>query len=262
MTTEAKKHASGNVMSREKLEIRFPSDADWAELVKDQQLSTIQADELRITILHVVEDLQTYRKVMEARPDRKTLVGRLKRMEKVLRSLRYECDRGLGAMEHFLPIDLLTFVGRSWTFAAMGEALGKNLYPQRFDLTKTGLDLQAIEEESRSMRQALGLRHGHLFLKALVDEWHGQLDRWLALDRLNQGGRAPQFERKYHLHYLAESSPGIIGKSATIAVGGRFVRLCAAVLPVCGISPVGVEKVVPGIVREMRASRMKQKFPS
>jgi hypothetical protein len=175
-------------------------------------------------------------------------------MEKTLRKLKEECGAGLNAMAHFLPLEFLAWVGKSLTLDAIGEALDKDMYPRRFDITKAGLDLRAIDQETAHLRQALGLRNGPLLLKSFVDAWHGQVERQLALYRLHKGGRPLHLERKYLLHCLAIAAPGIIGRDAAVSVTGPFVRLCEAVLAACGLSTTGVDKVVPDIVREIRES--------
>lgn len=239
-------------------QLHIPTDADWAELVKHLKLSETRAEELRITIVHAVEDLRIYRQTMEAGPDRKMLVLSLKRMENPLYRLKLECNRGIEAVQHLLPLGFLASIGRSWTFAGISEALGKNMYPRRYDLTNTNFDLRAIEEETAHLRQTLGLRHGHVLLATLVAQWHVEVEKQLALERLNKGGRKAQLDRKYLLHCLATAAPGIIGRKASVAVTGPFIRLCEAVLPACGLYSRGVDKVVPSIVREIRDSQKKR----
>jgi hypothetical protein len=69
----------------------------------------------------------------KTQPSRALLVGRLRRFEKALRRLRDECRRSADLMHDFLLHDTLEYVGRSLTFSAMGEALGKNVMPRNFD---------------------------------------------------------------------------------------------------------------------------------
>jgi len=121
------------------------------------------------------------------------------------------------------------------------------------------ITMAALDEFSRPRREALGLKHGHLMLKHFIDAIHAPLQKWVALDRLNKGGRPPQAARAYLIYRLAEAAPGIIGKSATIASTGPFVTLCSLVLPACGLSAKGVAKAIPPIVRQVRADQAKHR---
>ena len=114
------------------------------------------------------------------------------------------------------------------------------------------LDLRVIEEETAPLRQTFGLRHCHVLLTSLIVQWHAEIEKQLVLERLNKGGRKVQLDRKYLLHCLALAAPRIINREAAVAVTGPFIRLCEAVLPACGLPSVGVDKVVPEIVREIR----------
>ena len=174
------------------MQIRFPTNDVWTKLVKDLRLSETQADELQIAIRHANEDLRIFREVMATRPNRNKLVASLKRMEKPLRRLKLECNRGMESVQLLLPLEFLASIGRSWSFAGISEALGEDLYPRRYDLTKTDLDLRAIEEETAPLRQTFGLRHGHVLLTSLIIQWHAEIEKQLVLERLNKGGRKAQ----------------------------------------------------------------------
>jgi hypothetical protein len=63
--------------------------------------------------------------------------------------------------------------------------------------------------------------------------------------------------RKYFIQQLARAAPRIIGKRAAVSPTGRFVDLCSAVLPACGLSAKGVAKAIPEIVKQLRAGQGK-----
>src|SRR5262249_44994892 len=157
--------------------------------------------------------------------------------------LQCELNRSANLMEHFLPHDTMEYIGQSLTFSAMGEALGTNVFPKNFDLQlqrmsskRRPITLPSLEDSSRPMRGALGLKHGHLILMHFIDQVYALLKKWVALNKLNEGGRPPNLLRQFMIQQLAEQSSSIIGKRATTTRKGKFSELCVAVLPACGLS--------------------------
>jgi hypothetical protein len=239
--------------------IHLPSREELAALVKDLKLTKEKAHELDLVIRHAVADLQHFQNNMPSPSERKDYVRRVRELAKTVNRFKYECDTGLDAMAVFLPNDFLSFLGTSMTCAAMGAILGRDVYPKVFDIQNIRTDIRSCEQQSAPMREALGLKHGHLFLKAIVDQLDEALQKWIKLERLSKGGKPPQRDRKYLIYRLAEAAPDIIGAPAAIAIDGLFVKLCAAILPICGISSVGVEKAIPTIVRQMRMDHSSQR---
>src|SRR5262249_28588799 len=117
------------------------------------------------------------------------------------------------------------------------------------------ITLASLEKDTRPMREAVGLKHGHLILTYLIEGIHGPLERWIELDRLNEGGRKPDAARRHLIYRLAEAAPGILGKAASISTTGKFVELCSAVLVACGLPERGIAKAVPPEVRRLRADQ-------
>jgi hypothetical protein len=246
-------------------EVKFPEPGVWDDLVRDLKLNVSQSNELKITVQHVVEDIAYYRLVRSKEPARDILTTRVKLMEKALSNLQYQVDCSIDLMTHFLPDDTMARIGRSFTFSAIGEALGKDVFPQNFDffigrMLADGkqVTMAALEELSRPKRGGLGLTHGHRILKHFIDAINAPLKKWLEIDKLNKGGRSPQVARTVLIHRLAEAAPGIIGKRAPVAATGSFVTLCSLVLPACGLSAKGVEKAIPPIVKPVRAEQERQ----
>ena len=158
------------------------------------------------------------------------MVKGLKNFEKALRRLRDECRRSADLMHDFLLHDTLEYVGRSLTFSAMGEALGKNVIPRNFDekikvkrSVGERITLEFMEEFSLPSREALGLNQGHVLLTHFIERIHQPLARWIEMKSLDKGGRPVDVARSYVIYQLAEAAPDIIGKPATVATTGRFV---------------------------------------
>lgn len=247
--------------------ITIPESEAWDNLICDLKLTDVRAHELMIPLRHVHADIEFYNQAIAGRPDRKELTRRLQLMEKALGRLQYECRRNAGVLEFMLPHDTRAFLGKSLTFSYMSQALGENVFPRNFDFQieqmvaeGTLLTLAALEERSLPMREALGLKHSHRLLPHLVDQIYSPLKKWVDLDRLNRGGRTLQLERRLLIYQLARSAPDIIGKKASVATIGRFVSLCAGVMSACGLPLKGLEKAIPGIVKQFRideSARMK-----
>ena len=152
------------------------------------------------------------------------------------------------------------------TFAAISEALGRDLSPKRFDFyfknkikREQGerFTVSSVEQDTRPKRETLGLQHGHVLLTHFIGRIHQPLARWIEMKSLDKGGRPVDVARSYLIYQLAEAAPDIIGKPATVATTGRFVGLCTVVLVACGLPEAGIEKAIPPVVRKLRANQGK-----
>jgi hypothetical protein len=244
------------------LEIQFPDPQSWSVLIRDLKLTDVQANILCITIIHVIEDLTHYKSVVDKTPTRPFLVERLKAMEQALENLRAELDRSSDIMDYLLPHDTLEQVGELLTFSAMKEALGEDVSPEDTGIvignmiqSNNTITMMSLEDHYSKRRQVLGLKKGHIFLKYFIEHVHAPLSKWVEIDKLNIGGRPPNMTRYYLIYRLAEAAAEIIGRRAGVGKSGPFVRLCAQVLPACGLSADGIDSAVPEIVKEMRGSK-------
>ena len=110
-------------MKRSKgVELRLPLTKEWNNIIRDYKLNPAQAEMLKFTVEDALGGISSYQAKQQTRP---LLINRLKGFEKALAGLHDECRRSADLMHDFLPHDTLEYVGRSLTFAAMGEALGK-----------------------------------------------------------------------------------------------------------------------------------------
>ena len=89
-----------------------------------------QAETLKVTLEEALDAINQYQAKLQNQPNRSDLVKGLKNFEKALRCLRDECRRSADLMEHFLPDGTLAFIGQSLTFAAISEALGRDVSPE------------------------------------------------------------------------------------------------------------------------------------
>src|SRR5262249_51876499 len=178
--------------STEERGVSFPEPESWANIVRDCKLTDAQANDLKITLKEALDEIDRYYSKLQKRPSRDVLVKHLKRLEKALKSLHNECQHSAKLMEFFLPSDTLGFIGQSLTFSAMTEALGRDVFPKNYDFRieckrsqGERITLASLEKDTRPMREAVGLKHGHLILTYLIEGIHGPLERWIELDRLN-----------------------------------------------------------------------------
>jgi hypothetical protein len=249
------------------VELKFPPTEEWNNIVRDCKLTGAQANELEITLKDALDDIDRYYSKLQNRPSRDLLVDRLKKFDKALRHLQDECRRSAHLMQDFWPADTLAYVGQSLTFSAMSAALGRSVFPEIVDFKIRGMrtkgeriTLASIEHLSRSKREALGLKHGHLILTHFIERIHAPFPSYIELARKNKGGRPADAARRHFIYRLAEAAPDIIGKPATIATTGKFVDLCTSVLPACGLPEKGIEKAIPAVVRKLRADRGKRRI--
>ena len=114
-------------------QLAFPAPDDWKNIAHDLKLTKAQEKELEITIRHVLADVERYRAIERKRPPRDILVAALKRLEKTLGSVKNEMARSERLTPHFLPNKTLEFVGTSFTFTAIEQAVGRNVIFKSLD---------------------------------------------------------------------------------------------------------------------------------
>jgi hypothetical protein len=113
--------------------LAFPKSDDWKNIVHHLKLTTTQARELEITIRHVLADIDSYRLAKSKAPPRKVLVAALRRMEKALAVVQAEMERSEHLMKHYLPSNTLEFIGKSFTFTAIQQAVTKGVSAPIFE---------------------------------------------------------------------------------------------------------------------------------
>jgi hypothetical protein len=145
------------------------------------------------------------------------------------------------------------------TFAALREAAGPSkwasnlrLSPEVLTKCKNLNDIESVEAAFDYKRRALGLQHAGRIFKSMIDDLYSPLGQWVERDK-KVAGRKPMHLRNMLIERLVEASPRILGRRATSTANGRFVQLCAAVLPVIRLPSDGVEKAVAAILKTRKA---------
>lgn len=242
---------------------QMPAPEALDELIHNQNLDDQQAHELRVALYHVDEDLKAWRKNREGRQARRELVRRLKRVAKLVADLDLEVHRWAKTLNDFLPADLQEEMGLLMSFSAMESALKKEIRTPELRSEIESLSSETpefrmaqIEDRLRTRREARGLEHGGELFMHFLERINQPFKAWLELDRRNKGGRpSKNLPRDYLLFRLAEAARAIIGRRPTATAGGRFVRLCAAVVVACGLDDRGIERAVEKALKELSARR-------
>jgi hypothetical protein len=240
-------------------DFRRPTPEEFDELVRDQILDDLQAHELRVVLYHVDEDLKAFRKRLEGRKPRQELVRRLKRVAKPLGDLEFELRRWAKTLNDFLPAETQEEIGMLMSFSAMEAALKREIRTPEFrseieSLLSECPDFRMRQLEDRVViwRQTRGIENGGELLMHFVETINQPIKTWIELDRRNLGGRpAKNLARDFLLFRLAEAAPAVIGRRPTATAGGRFVRLCAAVVVACGFGRRGIERAVEKAIKEL-----------
>lgn len=232
------------------------------------EFSESQIHELSIVLKHIEADLSFASGIMDKLPPRRKLIQRLKNLEKIIHILKDELRHSEKDLEHFLPHDVGSFLGKAMSLSAINDALGNDSFPVHVDLAIAtahtngqAIDQRQIEKLQTPKRESLGLNHSDKLLPYLIKGIHDPLRLWVELDRLNRGGRSPDMRRRFIIYWLAYYSPEILGRPAAAAITGPFVRLCEKIFLSNGFNVDGLEKVIPTLVKQARADRKKQHEP-
>lgn len=253
---------SAKTSTSENLRFTKPSLSKLSNVIQELELSSDQVHELSLVMQHIEEDLDFAIGVIEKLPPRSTLTRRLKNLEKIIRNLKDELKRAEKDLDHFLPHDLGSFIGKAMSLTAINHGLGQNMFPRHVDLAISTsfvngqpIDQRQIEKLQEPKREALGLQHSGILLTYLINGIYEPLRLWVELDRLNKGGRTPNMRRRYIIYWLAYYSPEILGRPATTSITGSFMRLCEAIFLACEFHIDGLEKVIPAIIDQAHTDR-------
>jgi hypothetical protein len=140
---------------------------------------------------------------------------RLRRIEKALRQVQYVEKCGDVLLDQLLPFDLSQQLGGKLTFAAIGEAIGSAVSPRQFNyvvqkvVEREGhLSMQGVENAFNTERQALGLNHGGVIFRSMINDLYTPFGRWVELDKKPPGRKAMRF-RNLLVERLAEASEDV-----------------------------------------------------
>ena len=249
MTNEVKK------ASRRDQSVHCPSSDDWEQIIHDMKLGAKEASVLKDVVERAVAQIQAHQKKHFSPDQRKALIDRMRNLEKVLGKLKYEIERSHHLMLDYLPDDFRVKLGASSSTSFVKEVLGDKSISPRLDLDiqleiqeEKSINLVKVEEFSKPILEAIGLKSGPDLFRAYIRDLHQSLQLWRIANGKQSSGRPSHSYRKYLILMLAVRAPEIIGKSAPKAPNGIFVDLCVRVLPKCGLPAKGVAKSIPGVI--------------
>ena len=249
MTSEVKK------ASRRDQNVHCPSGDAWEQIIRDLKLGHKEASTLKEVVERAVIQIQAHQGKHFSPDERKDLITRMRGLEKVLGKLLSEIDRSHHLMLDYLPYDFLTQLGTSSSTSFVKEVLGDKSISPRLDLDiqlqaqdPKSINLAKVEEFSKPILEAIGLKSGPDLFRAYIRDLHESLRLWRIANGKQSSGRPSLFYRQYLILMLVAYAPDIIGKSAPKSPNGRFADLCVCVLPACGLSAKGVPKSIPGVI--------------
>jgi hypothetical protein len=222
----------------------LPTQEAFDELVRDQELDDEQANKLLLVLRDVNDDLHEHPR-LDGRKPRPELVWRFKRIAKVLNDLEYELDRLSKARTDLLPLDTLEENGLVMTLDEIGLLMS-------FTAIEAALKREIRSRDPESYIESVA---GEL-LRYAIGRINQPFKAWLELERFNRGGRPRKNPaRDFLLLQLALAAPAIIRGEPTATAGGRFVRLCGAVVVACGLGAKRIERAVENALKELSLGR-------
>ena len=243
------------------LTLQMPPDADIQVIARTLKLTEPQRDQLQITLMHIVADLEAYHKASEQMGERSELVRRFRAFAKTLQKFEDEIGRSKKLMEKFLPLDTQEALGVLLSYSAMEEALASEIITRKLDwspasLTRSAdtMQISEIENYFDYEKKTYGLKNAPELLEHFIKTVNRPIKKWHQLDRANKGGKKRDFLRWFVIHSLALNAREIIGKDATPTRKGAFSCLCSQVFIIYRLPDSGLEEAIERSLTELRAA--------
>jgi hypothetical protein len=240
-------------------EVKIPLMRDWNVFIEKQNLTVLQAINLKYVIMHVKKDIKNYNTNRRKRAPRDELETRLELIRNALNHLQYEINRNLDLMPQFLPSEALAHIGRATSIATVEKVTTAKISTisydnkiKRFVLENKPLSILDIDVMLQPARETAGLNCGSELFKNYIDGICEAIETFCELNSLNQGGASSRASRHYLMYRLAQSYKEIFGEKVPISRDSKFVRLCSDLLPMCKISARGVAAKAEEITKLVR----------
>jgi hypothetical protein len=124
------------------------------------------------------------------------------------------------------------------------------------------LDISLVEDYYSGRRRDLALLRGHDLFNYPLRFLGLPFEAWFTLNATNnKGGRPKHVRKRYMIERLYDASPKILGSYPPISLTSPFIELCERVLPACGFSEEGIDKLVVSVVRRKRRASNVVKRP-
>jgi hypothetical protein len=240
--------------------LSIPDDKTWNGISVDFFLTKSQALILGYTIYDALREIKLYDGLLlSGESERAELVTFLTQMARQIRKFLTFLEGKNDIFNGLIAALRIDQFGELFSVSAVHRALGKDLIQEdpeglRMYLESKGspIDMTLVEEYYAGPRRDLALLRGHELLTYFLRFLGDPLESWLALNAANKGGRPKDARRRYVIERLYDVSPKILGAYPPISVTSPFVDLCERVLPACGFSEKGIDKLVVSVVRRKR----------
>jgi len=240
---------------------RMPSAAKLSEIAKQHGLVGTKAQALEDWIRQIARILQTDA-LEPALPPGQVRAGRLdrlRRIEKGLETIAALVEPSDDGIRRLLRRIWADDVGRWLSTHAVEEGGGIGLpanvssrtLETRQATSRAGA-YRAMELAMASRRAAAAADAGEHLVAAFASCLGNGLTQYLALQRMNTGGRPADRYRKFLIQQLLAIFPDLFDAMPTTTSTGRFVRLCMDVADAIGIDSTGLEKAAQ---REMMKAK-------
>ncbi len=223
--------------------ITIPSEEKWEALIEYASLTPRAARMLQQVLLDVREQIIRYNQTRASRPDRNTIVRRMKEFEKALAKIESFTSTHSGILADAFPTECLWNIGLLFSDEALSSFLGKKqLYGRR---TKKRPAAGLPDYKKRT----LGLTHGPQLIQHFIRTLRKPLTDFLEIERReNRGGRPQQAVRDLLITELANNSEEIFGIVLSSHAPKRFLDLGEIIIKMCGLSMHGAK---PAIARNV-----------
>lgn len=206
----------------------FPDEDAWAELRRDLKLTDTQAVALRLTLQEAESLCSYFTNVLVKTEVRKSLV--------TLNRLLSNAHRGLQRA------DISQALRKFDMHGALSTLLSR----------EAGTELHGKGDVDKLSHHRLLVDLNPEVMSYIIDEMRRPIAQWLAVSAKGKAGRQPKYDRRALLFLLARDASKINGSKPSSTSDGPFHRLCAWVLPACGIDSVGLEDAIERCLEKYR----------
>ena len=253
------KRTRSSVKTAQKIDVQLPSPAQIAELVEAAGLPKNAIKPLHECVVYMTEAMREMAN-SDASPDARK--QRLKQMDSAIWAMKRLADLvAEPSAAPFLSKQLSIELGSSLSTEAFEQLnlpvtgrLAIHTPYTRAAQARSG-PYRALDAEAAQLRAVHARRLGASVLEKVLRRVIGRGEAYLALERLNKGGRPPNIYRRYAISRLALIYPYLCGTDPKPTLTGHFMRFCQLVMEALGLPTDGLEDAVR---RELEKRAKKQ----
>lgn len=248
--------------------LRSPTDKEFDEIAKNLKLNTFQRAALERCIAITLDQCRTYKDRQLAAKyallDRQGLELKSIKIRDLLAEVHSEIESSRDRIAAIGTVKNLGMLGRMLSVETLANFKKETNIDfdvatelQALEVKKggkgspDGLPTQAIrmtelEASVREQKAMIDVAHRPDLLLFLLAAINDQFDGWL--EQVNsmkdKGGASTDLVRLHFIYSLACDARDILSKPICKSGGKAFLNLCGQVLPVCGLSDIGLEEAI------------------